>query len=130
VRRVSLFSPLDGAGFRLLQWSRGAWKSYYKIYYSTFFVYYNFTIFSSKDQNIEEKNKVKEENNNTCKLGIFDFQTGHVFVSNPPTMFDMCLKLEPEYFDLAQTIIPFPDKNEEGIIIRKILFFLFKSICK
>lgn len=62
-----------------------------------------------------------------CRLGIFDFQNTHVFASNPPTMFDMCLKLEPEYFDLAQLIIPFPDKNKEGLILNKTLFSKYQE---
>lgn len=72
--------------------------------------------------------KIKEENDTTCKLGIFDFQNDHVFVSNPPTMFDMCLKLEPEYFDLAQLIIPFPESaNETTIYLIKSTFKEYKK---
>lgn len=72
-------------------------------------------------------NKVKEENDGICRLGIFDFQTGHVFASNPPTMFDMCLKLEPEYFDLAQLIVPFPDKDENNVTLNKSLFSKYQE---
>lgn len=72
-------------------------------------------------------NKVKEENNKTCRLGIFDFQNDHVFASNPPTMFDMCLKLEPEYFDLAQLIVPFPDTNKNNFILNKSLFSTYQE---
>ena len=71
--------------------------------------------------------KVKEENNSICKLGIFDFQNDHVFASTPPTMFDMCLKLEPEYFDLAQLIIPFPDKNKDNTPLIKSTFVEYQK---
>lgn len=72
--------------------------------------------------------KLKEENNVMCKLGIFDFQNDHVFASTPPTMFDMCLKLEPEYFDLAQLIIPFPESvNETSTYLIKSTFVEYKN---
>ena len=68
-------------------------------------------------------NKVKEQNtNNVCKLGTFDFSNGHIFASNPPTLFDPCLKLEPEYFDLAQLIIPFIDTKERDTVLNKAIF--------
>lgn len=60
--------------------------------------------------------------NNVCKLGTFDFQNGHIFASNPPTLFDPCLKLEPEYFDLAQLIIPFPNTAERDIQLNMTIF--------
>ena len=69
--------------------------------------------------------KLQEDNKNTtCKLGIFDFQNEHVFASNPPTMFDMSLRLEPGYFDLAQLIIPFPYNTDPQTI------YLIKSTFK
>lgn len=72
--------------------------------------------------------KVKEQNvNGTCKLGTFDFQTGHVFASNPPTLFDPCMKLEPEYFDLAQLIIPFPGRSETDIALNKVVFATYQE---
>jgi len=71
--------------------------------------------------------KVRKENNSICKLGIFDFQTEHIFASNPPTMFDMSLRLEPEYFDLAQLIIPLPNQNETSTFLIKSTFKEYRA---
>lgn len=72
--------------------------------------------------------KLKKENNSMCKLGIFDFQNGHVFAGNPPAMFDMSLRLEPDYFDLAQLIIPFPEStNETSIYLIRSTFAEYKK---
>lgn len=73
-------------------------------------------------------NKTKEQNvSGVCKLGTFDFQTGHVFASNPPTLFDPCARLEPEYFDLAQLIIPFLYNNKESVFLNKDVFAQYQA---
>lgn len=62
-----------------------------------------------------------------CRLGTFDFQTGHIFTSNPPTLFDASLKLEPEFFDLAQLIIPFPDGDTDNIFLNKVVYAKYQT---
>lgn len=67
-------------------------------------------------------NKVKDQNiNNLSRLGSFDLHIGHIFSTTPPTMFDPCARLEPEYFNLGQIMIPFPHHNKEDFAQGRII---------
>jgi len=66
--------------------------------------------------------KVKEQNaDSLSKLGSFDLHIGHIFATTPPTMFDPCSRLEPEYFNLGQMMIPFPHHNKDDFAQGKII---------
>jgi hypothetical protein len=81
------------------------------------------------EKNLEHhSSKIKEENkNNISDLGSFDFNNGHVFATTPPTMFDICARLEPQYFDLAQEILPFPFTDGDSLLLKKNTFSKYQK---
>lgn len=61
-------------------------------------------------------------------LGSFDFQTAHFFASNPPTFFDANPRLEPEYFDLANILMPYENTKKRDILMSKMIIEKIENI--
>ncbi len=83
----------------------------------------HFPLIQWKENLYHHVENVLEQNISTFStLGTFDIQAGHIFASTPPTLFDPCLKLEPEYFDLAQLIIPLSNMEDRDVYMNKVIF--------
>ncbi len=73
-------------------------------------------------------NRIKEnQQGGSTKLGTFDFQNGHLFASDPATLFDPATRLEPEYLDLGHLLIPDSTINEDYFKIKKIILSKYQE---
>lgn len=64
---------------------------------------------------------INECENNESLFGSFDFQTAHFFATEPPTFFDSQPRLEPEYFDIASSMMPTMEISNNDKILEKAL---------
>ena len=67
-------------------------------------------------------NITRRSNHNTKScLGIFDLQEAHFFMTEPPTLFDGNIRLEPEYFDMAMILLPSKLGEQESEVLESLI---------